>query len=195
MAVIFQFWNLEFSPSLHRLLFPFMPFRVDLSFSKTLMGRVIVNIQLQSMCKRFRFCACAAESSLKDVDQNFQKNLVTALVFKLKVICICIYNLVICIKFDLDAEDIDGGDIKSSFMLFMSQEFGFGLEKSTPSFDISCHLSLPPCQLVQIAHIRSQCACKHKLLNSHIVILNSHVTVINLRFIKNTYLYAAKQKN
>ena len=84
---------------------------------------------------------------------------------------------------------------KSSFMLFMSYEFGFGLEKSTPSFDISCHLSLLPCQLVQIAHIRSQCACKHKLLNSHVVILNSHVTVINLRFIKNTYLYAVKQKN
>ena len=35
-AVAFYFWNLDLTPSLHRLVLPFIPFMVDLIFSKTL---------------------------------------------------------------------------------------------------------------------------------------------------------------
>ena len=45
----------------------------------------------------------------------------------------------------------------SNFMLFkLSQEFGFRSAKCTPvnwtSLDINCHLSLPLCELVQLAN-------------------------------------------
>ena len=48
--------------------------------------------------------------------------------------------------------------LNSNFMLFKwSQKFGFRSAKYTPvngtSFDINCHLSLPPCELVQIANL------------------------------------------
>ena len=35
-AVTFYFWNLELTPSLHRLVLPFLPYMMDLIFSKTL---------------------------------------------------------------------------------------------------------------------------------------------------------------
>ena len=98
----------------------------------------------------------------------------------------------------------------SNFMLCkLSQEFGVRSSKCTPvngtSFDISCHLSLPPFELVQIENlsqlvdlqfscwciwqaIKQEIVCtlgQLKLTHINFAILNSHVTVIYLRFIKN----------
>ena len=101
-------------------------------------------------------------------------------------------------------------------MLFMSQEFGCKSGKCTPvnwpSFDISCHLSLTPCQLVQIANscnwwtFRSRCdvytghqarrstQVQLKLTHISFAIVNSYVTGTYLRFIKNTFLGGKTEK-
>ena len=87
--------------------------------------------------------------------------------------------------------------------------------KCTPvnwtSFYVTGHLSLPPCELMEIVDSVGRPSdvmwvytgyrarkCLHTgtvKIDLHIFsILNTHVTVISKRFIKNTYLYAVKQK-
>ena len=80
-------------------------------------------------------------------------------------------------------------------------------------FDINCHLSIPPCQVMQNGNsynweiFRFKCGCIHtgykqgnlqrelKVTHKDFAILNSHKTVIYLLFIKIPNFFVAKQKN
>ena len=106
---------------------------------------------------------------------------------------------------------------KSNFMLFMSSEFGLISGKCTPVnnqvFDINCHLSISPCQVVQIENsynwqtFRSECGCIHtgykqeslqrelKMTHMNFAILNNYVTVIYLRFTKSSNFFVVKRNN